>query len=58
MQIIQNFKTRRLKLRRIDVIDILLLLDEHFEDGEKWRKLHDDIRRQFDEQEKNDADAL
>lgn len=46
-----NNRTCRLKLRRGDVADILIMVASHYDAGEKWRILHDEIKRQFDEQE-------
>lgn len=46
-----NNRTCRLKLRRGDVADILIMLATHYDAGEKWRLLHGEIKRQFDEQE-------
>lgn len=46
-----NNRTCRLKLRRGDVADILIMIASHYDAGEKWRILHDEIKRQFDEQE-------
>lgn len=54
----RNYKTRRLKLRRIDVLDILLLIACHYDEGEKWKQLHDEIRRQLDEQEAAEHEAI
>ncbi len=46
-----NNRTCRLKLRRGAVADILIMIASHYDAGEKWRILHDEIKRQFDEQE-------
>lgn len=48
-----NQQTRTLKLPRIALCDLLLattILAENT-DGTKWEKLHDEIRRQLDEQD-------
>lgn len=54
-----NQKTMTLKLKRIDVCDILLALTaiKQSSDAEKWGKLHDKIREILDEfDEKNFAE--
>ena len=51
MGLINNNRTCRLKLRRGDVVDILIAIANCYDAGEKWQRLHDEIRRQFDEQE-------
>ncbi len=54
--LINNNRTCRLKLRRGEVIDILIALANCYDAGEKWKLLHDEVKRQFDEQEaKRDA---
>ena len=54
--LINNNRTCRLKLRRGEVIDILIALANCYDVGEKWKLLHDEVKRQFDEQEaKRDA---
>lgn len=44
-----NQSTMKLKLRRIDVCDILLALDNIAmeSDAEKWLKLHDEVMAQL-----------
>lgn len=37
-------------MRLVDAEDILIMLTSHYDAGEKWRRLHDEIKRQFDEQ--------
>lgn len=54
--LVNNNRTCRLKIRRGEVIDILIALANCYDAGEKWKLLHDEVKRQFDEQEaKGDA---
>ena len=47
-----NKKTRTAKLTRGEMGNLLLLLS--VQDGEKWRRLHDKIKDQFDRQDEKD----
>ncbi len=42
-----NNRTCRLKLRRGDVADILIMIASHYDAGEKWRILHEDVLCNF-----------
>lgn len=43
-----NQKTVTLKLKRREVIDLILACNELARDGNKWGALHDKIRRELD----------
>ena len=49
-----NMRTRTLKLSRIQVCDLLIATTALREFGEKWEKLHDEIRNQLDKQDEKD----
>lgn len=48
-----NQRTRKLKLQRIEVCDILLALTTITKgtDAEKWKNLHDKVKEQLDAQD-------
>lgn len=56
---VHNGRTRTLKLRRGDVIDVLIALACIVDEGTsvKWDRLHAEIKRQLDEQDEKESAA-